>query len=76
MWEEGSFGFRGMEVRLCHQILSQVASAGGEAPVELVSIHTLQLGGGVITLTARGKEGECGEGKGGERGRVGRSIGE
>ena len=54
MWEEGNFGFRGMEVWLCEQILGQVASAGGETPVELAGVHCIYLRGGVITFTENG----------------------
>ena len=43
MREEGSVGVGGVEVGLCEQVLGKVATAGGEAPVELVAVHSIQL---------------------------------
>ena len=42
-WEEGRFGVAGVEVWLCEEVSSEVVTAGGETPVDLVAVHYINL---------------------------------
>ena len=44
-----------MEVWLNEEVSGQIVAAGGEAPVEFVAVHRIQLGGRVITLSIAGE---------------------
>ena len=43
MWDEGSFGLGGVEVWLCEKVFGEVASRGGEAPVDFVGVYCVDL---------------------------------